>query len=158
MFLLSVEHRPLEGVYDLTIASAGYDRDNGHFECRLVEGGTGRDLHSHEVDLTVLLRPSAPAVRSSVAGGTAVLTEKNPVVLTEGRTANLTCASVGGSPPPDINWYTTAQEPLIKRKFSLHCSLQLTLCCCCCCQCCCCCYCRCFVLCLLLLYTKCCNW
>ncbi len=98
-----MDHRSLDGVYDLTIASAGYDRDNGHFECRLVEGGTGRDLHSSEVDLVVLARPSPPSVRSSASGG-GEIASSDPVTLTEGRRANLTCASVGGSPPPEITW------------------------------------------------------
>ena len=31
----SVDHRPEEGIYDLTIKSAFYDRDNGRFECRV---------------------------------------------------------------------------------------------------------------------------
>ncbi len=91
-----MDHRPSEGVYDLTISSASYDRDNGHFECRLVEGGTGRDLHSLDLDLTVLLAPSPPRVGPAGSG--------RALVATEGRRANLTCSSVGGSPPPEILW------------------------------------------------------
>lgn len=89
-------------MYDLTISSATYDRDNGQFECHMKEGGTGKELHSKSMDLTVLLEPSAPSVRPS-----------NPVA-TEGRTLNLTCASIGGSPPPEIRWYNVATNELVE--------------------------------------------
>lgn len=81
-------------MYDLTISSAQYDRDNGQFECRMKEGGTGHELHSKSVDLTVLLEPSRPSVRPAA----------DPLAATEGRTVNLTCSSIGGSPPPEILW------------------------------------------------------
>ena len=88
-----VEHKPEEGKYDLHIQKANYDRDNGQFECRMKEGGTGNVLHSKSVELTVLLKPSPPTISPS-----------NPTA-TEGRPLNLTCASIGGSPPPEILWY-----------------------------------------------------
>ena len=48
----SVDNRPSEGVYDLEIEGATYDRDNGQFECRMKEGGSGRELHSKSVTVT----------------------------------------------------------------------------------------------------------
>lgn len=89
----SVEHEPELGRYDLRIKNATYDRDNGNFECRKVESGSGRKLHSSTVDLVVLLAPSPP-----------ILSPVNPTV-TEGKTFTLSCASIGGSPPPEILWY-----------------------------------------------------
>jgi echinoid protein len=88
-----VEHEPELGRYDLRIKSATYERDNGNFECRKVESGTGRKLHSSTIELVVLLPPSPP-----------VLSPLNPT-LTEGKAFKLTCESVGGSPPPEILWY-----------------------------------------------------
>jgi hypothetical protein len=66
------------------------------------EGGTGRELHSKSVTVTVLLKPSEPKIHPS-----------NPTA-TEGRMINLTCSSVGGSPPPQVYWYTREQpkQPL----------------------------------------------
>ena len=92
-FSSSVNHQPESGIYDLTIASATYDRDNGQFECHMKEGGTGRQLHSKAVELTVLLQPSAPSLRPLKPDAT------------EGRLLNLTCSSIGGSPPPEIEWF-----------------------------------------------------
>ena len=46
----SVEASPSQGGYDLHISHADYDRDNGKFECRIKEDGTGkllRPLHSY---------------------------------------------------------------------------------------------------------------
>ena len=88
-----VDHKPKEGIYDLRIKKANYDRDNGQFECRMKEGGTGTELHSKSLELVVLLKPSDPKISPT-----------NPTV-TEGRPLNLTCASLGGSPPPTIEWY-----------------------------------------------------
>ena len=96
-----MEHKPKEGKYDLHIKKASYDRDNGRFECRMKEGGTGNELHSMSIELTVLLKPSQPKISPS-----------NPIA-TEGRQMNLTCQSIGGSPPPKILWYTEEQsQPL----------------------------------------------
>ena len=96
-----MEHKPNEGKYDLHIKKASYDRDNGRFECRMKEGGTGNELHSMSIELTVLLKPSPPKISPS-----------NPIA-TEGRQMNLTCQSIGGSPPPMILWYTEEQsQPL----------------------------------------------
>ena len=47
-----MDNRPSEGVYDLEIEGATYDRDNGQFECRMKEGGSGRELHSKSVTVT----------------------------------------------------------------------------------------------------------
>ena len=96
-----MDHRPEEGKYDLSIKKANYDRDNGQFECRMKEGGTGNELHSMSVELTVLLTPSEPKISPSDA------------IATEGRQMNLTCQSIGGSPPPEIVWFTDGQsQPL----------------------------------------------
>lgn len=97
-----MEYKPEEGKYDLRISQANYDRDNGQFECRMKEGGTGIELHSMSVELTVLLAPSEPRISPA-----------NEAIATEGRPLNLTCQSIGGSPPPQILWYTEGQsEPL----------------------------------------------
>lgn len=100
MFNFSVDYKPEEGKYDLHIRQANYDRDNGQFECRMKEGGTGIELHSKSIELTVLLQPSPPSISPS-----------NPIA-TEGRPLNLTCASIGGSPPPEIIWFREGQEAL----------------------------------------------
>ena len=77
----------------MRIKSATYERDNGNFECRKVESGTGNKLHSVSVQLVVLLPPGQPSLAPT--GQT----------VTEGKPLNLTCSSVGGSPPPAITWY-----------------------------------------------------
>ena len=101
LYYYRVDHRPEVGIYDLSIKKANYDRDNGRFECRMKEGGTGNELHSKSVDLTVLLTPSEPKISPSNA------------IATEGRQMNLTCQSIGGSPPPKIVWFTDGQsQPL----------------------------------------------
>jgi len=89
----TVQHEPALGRYDLRIRNASYERDNGDFECRKVEFGTGRKLHSSMIQLVVLLPPSQPTV--------------SPVLptVTEGKAFNLSCSSIGGSPPPEILWY-----------------------------------------------------
>ena len=97
-----MEHKPNEGKYDLKIKKANYDRDNGRFECRMKEGGTGNELHSKRIDLTVLLTPSEPTISPS-----------DPIA-TEGRQMNLTCQSIGGSPPPEILWYTKEQSQALE--------------------------------------------
>ena len=97
-----VEHKPKEGKYDLRINKANYDRDNGRFECRMKESGTGNELHSKSIDLTVLLTPSEPTISPS-----------DPIA-TEGRQMNLTCQSIGGSPPPEILWYTKEQSQALE--------------------------------------------
>jgi len=97
----TVDYQPGQGRYDLRIRNATYDRDNGNFECRKVESGSGNKLHSSIIQLVVLLPPSPPS-----------LSPVNPTV-TEGKEFNLTCSSVGGSPPPQISWYKDgAAEPL----------------------------------------------
>ena len=92
-------------MYDLRIRQSTYDRDNGQFECRMKEGGTGNELHSKSVELTVLLKPSDPTISPSTP------------TATEGRPLNLTCASLGGSPPPQIYWYTEGQSQPIDSAF-----------------------------------------
>ena len=87
-----MDHRPREGRYDLHVSHANYDRDNGRFECRVKEDGTGVELYTVTVGLTVLLPP-----------GPAVIT-KSSVEAVEGQPYTLKCSSRGGSPAPDITW------------------------------------------------------
>ena len=47
---------------------------------------------------SVLLKPSPPKISPA----------SNPTA-TEGRVLNLTCSSVGGSPPPQVYWYGREQ-------------------------------------------------
>ena len=96
-----MDHQPSQGRYDLRIKNATYDRDNGEFECRKVESGTGRQLHSQLQQLVVLLRPAPPQL-APPAAVSAQLT------VTEGKEFNLTCSSLGGSPPPEVSWYSSA--------------------------------------------------
>ena len=81
------------GRYDLKIKNASYDRDNGEFECRMTEKGSGNSLHSSKSQLVVLMPPSQPSI------------SPDSMTATEGKATNLTCSSLGGSPPPDIKWY-----------------------------------------------------
>lgn len=68
------------------------------------EGGTGNKLHSKSVELTVLLKPLEPAISPS-----------SPIA-TEDKPLNLTCSSLGGSPPPEIQWFAAGQsQPLPAR-------------------------------------------
>jgi echinoid protein len=90
--LCSVEQSPEEGRYDLHISHSDYDRDNGKFECRIKEDGTGVELYTQMVALTVLLPPGPPTITKS--SGEAV----------EGQEYSLACSSQGGSPAPSITW------------------------------------------------------
>ena len=92
----TVEHQPELGRYNLKIAT--YDRDNGNFECRKVEFMTGNKLHSSLIILVVLLPPSQPTVAPT-----------KPTV-TEGKDLNITCSSIGGSPPPEVLWFKNGDE------------------------------------------------
>ena len=97
----SIEQSRLEGRYDLAISDADYDRDNGKFECRIKEDGTGVELFTQIVALTVLLPPGKPTV---VKSGTEAV---------EGQEYSLTCSSLGGSPPPSITWVRKGEgQPL----------------------------------------------
>lgn len=83
-----------EGIYDLLINNASYDRDNGRFECKVKAAGSGQDLHVQKYTLTVLAPPQPP----QIAPGSIV-------TVTEGKRQELTCSSVGGSPDPQVRWY-----------------------------------------------------
>ncbi|KAL3201988.1 hypothetical protein MRX96_012250 [Rhipicephalus microplus] len=48
----SVEYNPAEGRYALLISRAQYDKDNGHYECKLKESGSGADVHNAAYDVT----------------------------------------------------------------------------------------------------------
>lgn len=87
-----LEFHPKEGKYDLRINSATYDRDNGKFECKLKESGSGNDLYVRTVQLTVLMAPKPPVISPDIP------------TATEGQKIDLVCSSVGGSPPPEIVW------------------------------------------------------
>ena len=82
----------MEGRYDLQISDADYDRDNGKFECRIKEDGTGVELYTVTVGVTVLLPPGPASIT------------KSSVEAVEGQPFLLSCASRGGSPAPDITW------------------------------------------------------
>ena len=97
-----IDYDPKNGHYNLHIDNATYDRDNGVFECRMKRGS--EELHSKAVGLTVLLKPSVP-----------VIIPASPTV-TEGKPLNLTCSSVGGSPPPQIYWYSGTQSQLLEAR------------------------------------------
>ncbi|XP_043236548.1 hemicentin-2-like isoform X1 [Amphibalanus amphitrite] len=92
-----VEFSPSEGRYELHISGASYDGDNGQFACRARRSGSGRVLLAETFNVTVLLRPGAPEVR-------------RPPPLVEGAPAELVCASVGGSPAPELRWYRRGQS------------------------------------------------
>lgn len=81
------------GRYDLLISNATYERDNGEFECKVLATGSGQELHSQKVQVTVLTPPGPPRV-----------TPASPTA-TEGKPLELTCSSSGGSPDPIIRWY-----------------------------------------------------
>lgn len=89
----SVEYYPAEGRYDLLISRAQYDKDNGHFECKLKEGGSGADVHNAAYEVTVLIAPGEPRITPS----SPTAREAEPLALT--------CASEGGSPDPDVEWF-----------------------------------------------------
>ncbi|CAG0880135.1 unnamed protein product [Cyprideis torosa] len=96
-----VTYRPEQGRYDLHIRGAFYERDNGKFDCRVKEVGTGKDLYTRSFYLTVLIAPGLP-----------VISPGYPLAV-EGNTVELTCSSTGGSPDPKIEWYSgTSQKPL----------------------------------------------
>ena len=82
----------MEGRYDLHVTHSNYDRDNGKFECRIKEDGTGVELYTKTIALTVLLPPQPPAIT------------KSSVEAVEGQAYTLMCSSSGGSPAPDIRW------------------------------------------------------
>ena len=60
-----VDHQPREGRYDLHLSHANYDRDNGRFECRIKEDGTGVELYTLTVVVTVLLPPGPATITKS---------------------------------------------------------------------------------------------
>ena len=60
-----VDHQPREGRYDLHLSHANYDRDNGRFECRIKEDGTGVELYTLTVAVTVLLPPGPGTITKS---------------------------------------------------------------------------------------------
>ena len=63
--MFRVDHAPREGRYDLHLAHANYDRDNGRFECRIKEDGTGVELYTVTVGVTVLLPPGPASITKS---------------------------------------------------------------------------------------------
>lgn len=93
-FFSRLDYHPEKGIYDLLISNASYDRDNGRFECKVKESGTGANLHVQKYTLTVLTMPQQPVI----APGAMVTT-------TEGKKQELVCSSVGGSPDPHVKWY-----------------------------------------------------
>ncbi|XP_037083342.1 hemicentin-2-like [Pollicipes pollicipes] len=104
----SVDANPVEGRYDLTITSATYENDNGQFVCKVRRVGSGTDLHTEKVSLTVLMPPNPPTIGSEAS---------EP--LEEGRPAPLSCSSDGGSPPPEIRWYRRGSSTPLPAELTL---------------------------------------
>ncbi|KAG5872503.1 hypothetical protein JTB14_030866 [Gonioctena quinquepunctata] len=97
-----LNYQVANGIYDLLISNASYDRDNGKFECKVKAGGSGANLHVQRYALTVLTVPQEPAIAPS-----------SYVTVTEGKKQELTCSSIGGSPDPEVKWYRDgSQYPL----------------------------------------------
>ncbi|XP_071537068.1 hemicentin-2 [Panulirus ornatus] len=94
----TVDLEPTEGRYDLNISRAMYERDNGMFECRFKEAGTGSNLHTTTVNLTVLIPPGSPRINPEAP------------TATEEQSIDLVCSSQGGSPDPQIIWYRSGSE------------------------------------------------
>lgn len=93
------------GIYDLLISNASYDRDNGKFECKVKAGGSGANLHVQRYSLTVLIPPHMP----DIAPG-------SRVTVTEGKRQELTCSSIGGSPDPQVKWYRQGKNKILEWK------------------------------------------
>ncbi|XP_022658209.1 protein turtle homolog A-like isoform X3 [Varroa destructor] len=87
-----------EDMYKLEIDDTRYERDDGVFRCEAREKGTGKIMYAKEHRVTILMAPGEPKIRPS------------PLLTEEGKTYNLTCSSVGGSPDPDIMWVKDGQE------------------------------------------------
>lgn len=85
--------RPEEGRYDLEIRNVSYERDNGKYECRVKESGTGENLYHKNVTLTVLKPPSQPTITPISA------------IAKEDERLELHCNTYGGSPEPEVRWY-----------------------------------------------------
>lgn len=88
-----VEFEPNDGRFDLMIQRAQYDRDNGQFECKIKESGSGTEVKSRTYLVTILIPPGSP-----------IITPNNPIAK-EGELFRLACSSEGGSPDPVIQWY-----------------------------------------------------
>jgi hypothetical protein len=99
-YTFSVEFDRENGRYDLRILNATYDRDNGDFICHIKQSGA--EIQKKSVALTVLLKPSLPTIVPSSPHAT------------EGRQLNLTCSSLGGSPSPQIYWYSGSESQLLE--------------------------------------------
>ncbi|XP_027196551.1 cell adhesion molecule Dscam1-like isoform X3 [Dermatophagoides pteronyssinus] len=88
-----IEYNTDEGIYDLIIKKAQYDRDNGQFECKIKEAGNGAEVKSRSYMVTILIPPGPP-----------IITPNNPIAR-EGEKFRLNCSSEGGSPDPLIQWF-----------------------------------------------------
>ncbi|KAJ2949823.1 hypothetical protein O0L34_g11139 [Tuta absoluta] len=89
-----ITYAPNDGRFDLLITNVSYERDNGKFECRVRQGGTGRLFHTQAHRLVVLTQPGPPTV-----------TPGHQVSAQEEREVKLTCSTSGGSPEPTIQWF-----------------------------------------------------
>lgn len=49
-----IEYSTKDGIYDLIITKAQYDRDNGQFECKIKEAGNGAEVLSRSFTVTIL--------------------------------------------------------------------------------------------------------
>lgn len=88
-----IEYSKREGKYDLIIQKAQYDRDNGQFECKIKEAGSGTEVKSTAYTVTILIPPGPPVI------------SPNHPIAREGEIFHLSCSSEGGSPDPVIEWY-----------------------------------------------------
>jgi len=96
-----VDYDEEEGVYDLSVSMVEFGRDNGRFECRIKEDGTGVELYTKTISLTVLVPPPTPDISTSA------------LTAVEGRPYTLTCTSEGGSPTPNITWVRSSDREIL---------------------------------------------
>ena len=102
------------GKFDLIIQKVQYDRDNGQFECKIKEEGTGAEIKSRTYLVTILSRSFFPhhvlcfliifLYCDLVRPGPPIISPSKPIAK-EGEPFRLTCSSEGGSPDPIIHWY-----------------------------------------------------
>lgn len=86
-----ITYAPNDGHFDLLITDVSYERDNGKFECRVRQGGTGKLFHTQAHKLVVLTQPGTPSI-----------TPGHQVQAQEERELKLSCSTSGGSPEPAI--------------------------------------------------------
>ena len=93
----------LGGHYDLEIHNVSYERNNGKYECRVKESGSGRNLYHKNITLTVLKAPGPPSISPTSASAT------------EGQRLELQCNTNGGSPEPEVKWYRGNSDTILHK-------------------------------------------